>query len=69
MGAGREVYERCSPGYRGRCTAPVMVDVKTGRLVNNESSDLIRLLNLFRSSLPPHEEEEEGAVEAASGKR
>lgn len=43
----REVYELCSPGYRGRCTAPVMVDKKTRRIVNNESSDIIRMLNLM----------------------
>ncbi|EWM28840.1 glutathione transferase [Nannochloropsis gaditana] len=43
----REVYDLCAPGYTGRCTAPVLVDVKRRRIVNNESSDLLRFLNLF----------------------
>lgn len=47
----REVYERCQPGYKGRCTAPVMVDRVSNRIVNNESSDLVPLLNLFTT---PH---------------
>lgn len=45
----REVYDLLSPGYRGRCTAPVLVDRKSRRIVNNESSDLVRMLN----ALPP----------------
>jgi glutathionyl-hydroquinone reductase len=47
----REVYDLLSPGgsYRGRCTAPVLVDRKARRLVNNESSDIVRMLN----ALPP----------------
>lgn len=48
----REVYERCQPGYKGRCTAPVMVDTRTNRIVNNESSDLVPLLNLFTTPHP-----------------
>ena len=49
----REVYDLCAPGYTGRCTAPVLIDKKTKRIVNNESSDLLRSLNLFSPpSLP-----------------
>jgi putative glutathione S-transferase len=53
------VYELCSPGYRGRCTAPVLVDKRRRRAVNNESSELIRMLAHFpryvgsSSWLPP----------------
>lgn len=43
----REIYDLCSPGYRGRCTAPVLIDNKRRRIVNNESSDIIRMLNHF----------------------
>jgi len=43
----REVYDLCAPGYTGRCTAPVLIDKRTKRIVNNESSDILRALNLF----------------------
>lgn len=42
---GREVYDAASPGYRGRCTAPLLVDKRTRKLVCNESSDIVRMLN------------------------
>lgn len=43
----REVYdEACRPeGYRGRCTAPLLVDSVTRRVVSNESRDIVRMLN------------------------
>ena len=44
----REVYDAGSPGYRGRCTAPLLVDRLQRRLVCNESSDIVRMLNLLR---------------------
>lgn len=44
------MYETCSPGYRGRCTAPLLIDKRTRRIVSNESSDIVRMLN--RVSLP-----------------
>lgn len=43
--ACREVYDAASPGYRGRCTAPLLVDKRSRRLVCNESSDIVRMLN------------------------
>lgn len=41
----REVYDLCSPGYQGRCTAPLLVDKVARRLVCNESSIIIRNFN------------------------
>ncbi|CAN0175843.1 unnamed protein product [Ascophyllum nodosum] len=41
----REVYEACSPGFTGRCTAPVVVDKKAKTVVTNESSQIVRMLN------------------------
>ena len=41
----REVYDAASPNYRGRCTAPLLVDKRSRRLVCNESSDIVRMLN------------------------
>ena len=40
-----EVYEKCQPGFQGRCTAPLLVDLKTKKIVSNESGDLIKMLN------------------------
>lgn len=41
----RELYDKLSPGYQGRCTAPLLVDKKQRRIVSNESSDIVRMLN------------------------
>lgn len=40
-----EVYTRAEPSYSGRVTVPVLWDRKTGAIVNNESSEIIRMLN------------------------
>ncbi|KAH7618740.1 hypothetical protein Ndes2526B_g05660 [Nannochloris sp. 'desiccata'] len=44
----REVYDACtadSGGYKGRCTAPLLIDKKTRRIVCNESAALVRNFN------------------------
>ena len=48
----RELYDLLSPGYKGRCTAPLLVDTKSRTIVSNESSDIVRMLNsaTFQSS-------------------
>jgi putative glutathione S-transferase len=46
----REVYDKLSPGFRGRCTAPLLIDKKSMRAVSNESSSIVR--NLGRLQLP-----------------
>jgi len=40
-----ELYLRTNPGYTGRVTVPVLWDEKERRIVNNESSEIIRMLN------------------------
>lgn len=40
-----QVYQAADPGYTGRVTVPILWDKKTGTIVNNESSDIIRMLN------------------------
>jgi putative glutathione S-transferase len=40
-----EAYERTAPGYRGRVHAPVLWDREARRIVNNESSEIIRIFN------------------------
>lgn len=41
----RGVYQAAQPGFRGRCTAPLLLDVKDRRIISNESSEIVRLLN------------------------
>lgn len=40
-----EIYAKVDPAYSGRATVPVLWDKKTGTIVNNESSEIIRMLN------------------------
>ena len=40
-----EAYVRSDPGYSGNVTAPVLWDREAGRIVNNESSEIIRMFN------------------------
>jgi putative glutathione S-transferase len=40
-----EVYHRAKPGYTGRCTVPVLWDTETETIVNNESAEIIVMLN------------------------
>lgn len=38
-----ELYTRGAPKYTGRVTVPVLWDLETGTIVNNESSEIIRM--------------------------
>lgn len=40
-----ELYELAQPGYNGRSTVPVLWDKNTKTIVNNESADIIVMLN------------------------
>ena len=40
-----EIYAKAKPDYTGRVTVPVLWDLKTGKIVNNESPEIIRMLN------------------------
>lgn len=40
-----EAYEANHPGFDDRVTVPVLWDKETGKIVNNESSEIIRMLN------------------------
>jgi putative glutathione S-transferase len=40
-----QLYARAKPGYTGRVTVPVLWGEKEARIVNNESSEIIRMLN------------------------
>ncbi|MFB6274652.1 MAG: glutathione S-transferase family protein [Halothece sp.] len=41
----REIYIKADPNYTGRVTVPVLWDKKTGTIVNNESRELLRMLD------------------------
>ena len=43
------MYNHCTEGgkYEGRCTAPLLVDLESGRIISNESGDIVRMLNAF----------------------
>jgi glutathionyl-hydroquinone reductase len=40
-----QVYLQSEPDYSGRVTVPVLWDTQTGRIVSNESSEIIRMFN------------------------
>jgi putative glutathione S-transferase len=40
-----QVYTASNPNYTGKVTVPTLWDKKTRRIVNNESSEIIRMLN------------------------
>ena len=61
----RELYDYLSPGYTGRCTAPLLVDWKTKRIVSNESKDIVRMLPALLSLKKTEEDKEASAVNIA----
>ncbi|PSR15328.1 glutathione-dependent reductase [filamentous cyanobacterium CCP3] len=40
-----ELYRQVQPGYGGRATVPVLWDTRTASIVNNESAEIIVILN------------------------
>ncbi len=40
-----EIYTHAVPGYTGRVTVPILWDTKMKTIVNNESAEIIRILN------------------------
>jgi len=40
-----ELYDLAEPGYSGRCSVPVLWDKQTKTIVNNESAEIIVMLN------------------------
>jgi len=41
-----EIYKKADPSYTGRVTVPVLWDKQTGTIVNNESREIVRMLDL-----------------------
>jgi len=44
-----EAYRLSGPGFVGRITVPVLWDTLAGRIVNNESSDIVRMMGCAES--------------------
>lgn len=40
-----EIYQQADPNFSGKVTVPVLFDKKTNTIVNNESSEIIRIFN------------------------
>lgn len=40
----RDIYFKVDPEYKGRFTVPTLYDKKLGTIVNNESSEIIRMM-------------------------
>jgi glutathionyl-hydroquinone reductase len=46
-----QIYTKAAPDFTGRATVPVLWDKKTQTIVNNESADIVRMLNSGFGSL------------------
>ncbi len=51
----KDLYLRADPNYSGRFTVPVLWDKKQNTIVNNESSEIIRMFNSEFNSLVPED--------------
>jgi glutathionyl-hydroquinone reductase len=51
-----ELYQKAQPKYCGRSTVPMLWDSQTGAIVNNESADLIVMLNAQFNEWAQHPE-------------
>jgi putative glutathione S-transferase len=47
-----EAYQATQPGFDGRVSVPVLFDTQTGRIVNNESADIIRMFDAWSDDGP-----------------
>jgi putative glutathione S-transferase len=49
-----QLYHRSDPNYSGRVTVPMLWDKKTRTIVNNESSDIMRMFNSLFNDITNH---------------
>jgi len=51
-----EIYQKTDPAYTGRVSVPVLWDKATNTMVNNESSEIIRMFNSAFDAIATHPE-------------
>jgi putative glutathione S-transferase len=51
-----ELYRKAQPSYQGRCTVPVLWDSQTKAIINNESAEIIVMLNGMFNEWAQHPE-------------
>ncbi len=51
-----ELYQLAQPNYAGRCTVPILWDKQTKQIVNNESAEIIVMLNSELNQFAKHPE-------------
>ncbi|KAH8113792.1 glutathione S-transferase [Phellopilus nigrolimitatus] len=59
----KDLYFKADPNYDGRFTVPVLWDKKHQTIVNNESSEIIRIFNSAFNGLVPPEKAAQAAVD------
>lgn len=70
----QDLYYAENANYSGRFTTPTLYDIKAARIVNNESSDILRMMNSvfdgpLNQSIEQHNylpESREAEIEAAN---
>lgn len=50
----RQLYERAQPNYQGRYTVPILWDIQQQKIINNESAEIIVILNRAFNALAQH---------------
>jgi glutathionyl-hydroquinone reductase len=63
-----QVYKESEPDYASRFTVPVLYDKQTKTIVNNESADIIRMLNHCFDSIVPESAKSDLVPEALESK-
>lgn len=61
-----EIYRRAKPDFTGRVTVPVLWDRKTSTIVNNESAELIRILDGWHGAPEYYPEQHRGEIDAVN---
>lgn len=49
----QDIFYKVDPKYKGRFTTPTLYDTKSGKIVNNESADIVRMMNSAFDKLLP----------------
>ncbi|WP_264324213.1 glutathione S-transferase family protein [Romeriopsis navalis] len=49
-----ELYQTASPGFKGRSTVPILFDETTKTIINNESAEIIEILNAEFNEFATH---------------